>query len=90
MRTTLDCVAAIFAAVMVFGLAYVTLAVADTPEPGPMLMRCDVDPNSPANARRMTCSHVLELPPVTVSDYGNSKDDPNDPSNDPRREHNER
>lgn len=80
---------AVMAATVVGFLTFVTVTPSNSAEE-PLLMRCDVDPTSTDKARRFTCTNVLELPAVEVSAYGNSNEDPNDPSNDPKRNHDER
>lgn len=59
--------------------------------PEPLLAKCDVDlSKSTPGHKRYICKNVLDFAPQNSGDYGNSKDDPKDPSNDPNRNHDER
>ena len=90
-----QCAVAIMAATTVGFLTFVTTlpspAQGIAEDPKPLLVKCDVDPSgSGLTHRRYICKNVLDFGPINPDDYGHSNKDPNDPSNDPRRNHDER
>lgn len=60
-------------------------------DPKPVLITCDADVHASGLLnRKWTCKNVVDFGPTNPDDYGHSNKDPKDPSNDPRRNHNER